>query len=86
MVAGSVAALVQEAIKLMRVGRIMRAAALIGVGLGAAAIATPVFVPDVPARLGGRPTLIDSVAPGRSRLARTAQSVDRHGDPLPRAL
>jgi RNA polymerase sigma factor (sigma-70 family) len=86
MVAGPVAALAREALKVMLLGRIGRAAALvIFLGLGAAALATPMLLPGVPAHrdlVMGRFAGVNRVARGPGLDASTAL-IDRFGDPLP---
>jgi len=87
MVTGQVASLVREALKVMLLGRIGRAAALVLLlGLGAAAVATPMLVPGEPARQrnqGGGPVAAGGGAAGWPGPDPQARRLDRFGDQLP---
>jgi RNA polymerase sigma factor (sigma-70 family) len=87
LVTGQVASLARRALKVMLLGRLVRAATLIVlVGMGAVAVATPMIMPGGPARgrdLGGGPGLAGKPAPDRPTLDPLAMRLDRSGDPLP---
>jgi RNA polymerase sigma factor (sigma-70 family) len=81
LVAGRVASLARETIKVMVLGRLGRAAVqFCFLALGTGVIATPILLPitsTLPRNLGG------GRAVGRPRVDDTTQRLDRAGDPLP---
>jgi RNA polymerase sigma factor (sigma-70 family) len=86
LVTGQASALAREAMKLMLLGRIGRAASVVLLlGIGAAALATPMLLPSAPAppgdKGGGRANAA-ARAIGRPRLDASAR-LDQSGDPLP---
>jgi RNA polymerase sigma factor (sigma-70 family) len=78
---GRVASLAREAMKVMLLGRLGRAVAQIGfLALGAAALATPIFLPATPAPLGN---LAGGRAVAPPRVNESATLLARADDPLP---
>jgi RNA polymerase sigma factor (sigma-70 family) len=87
LVTRQVASLVREAMRVMVLGRIARAASqVLLLGLGAVALATPLTLPGHLARIrngGGQPVAARGPVAGPALSDRLFRRLDRFGDPLP---